>query len=191
MKILLTAFFILALGSPAQDPTPKAPRSISLDDILSCANDPYVQKVFHTDLYSIRKLNLGPVLLAKDKTDPYSKAITSFGFMSAFTSNPLELGVLPFPPTNPAPFCSILSIYYLRDEPNSYPYHAQVNVDPDFWTFDTNELFTHADQFTFISGVFKNSSRVYFSAAKGRTEIQFVATPKGLVLYRVSIKAPE
>jgi hypothetical protein len=191
MKTLLTTLLILAIGAPAQDLIPKAPQNISLNGILACADDSYVQRIFKTDIQTIRKLNMGELALVKDKNDADSRRLRDFGFMSGFTGDPLHFSVLPFPPTDPAPFCSILSIYYLRDEPNAHPYHAQVIVDPNFWTFDPNELFTHADQFTFKSGVFSNSSEVYLSATKGRTEIQLIATPKGLLLYRVSIKTPD
>ena len=55
------------------------------------------------------------------------------------------------------------------------------------WTLDPNEVFRHAEQFNFVSGVFKNSSQTYLVATKGNTAIQFVFSDGALRLYRVTI----
>src|ERR1035437_1618770 len=94
--------FRSASGALAQTPTKvkKAVPSVSLDTILSCADDPYVQNVFKTDLGTMRKLNMGAMILGdvKDKTDDASNALRYAGFQSGFTDDPLVFVVMPWRP---------------------------------------------------------------------------------------------
>jgi hypothetical protein len=192
----LLGFLILALGASAQTATKakKAAPTVSLDTILSCADDSYVQSVFKTDLATMNKLNIGLVQLAHYKDDADSKALESLskrmGFWTGATDKPLELLVMPNPPVLPVPFCSNLAAHFLDDVASALPSYVEISVSDDYWTFNPNELFLHADQFTFRSGVFTDSTRVFFSATKGRVEIQSVAESKGLTLYRVFIRPP-
>jgi hypothetical protein len=80
-----------------------------------------------------------------------------------------------------------MDAHYAKDADDSLPYMVSISVSPDYWVFDPNELFLHADQFTFGSGVFSNSSGVFFTAKKGRVELQFTPGRNGLMLYRVFI----
>ena len=58
------------------------------------------------------------------------------------------------------------------------------------WLLDPNEVFAHADQFTFESGVFADSSDIYLTAKKGRAAIQFICKSDGLHFYRALFQAP-
>ena len=68
------------------------------------------------------------------------------------------------------------------------PYANAILPYENEWEFNINELFGHADQFKFTSGVFTNSSDVFFAATKGLVDLQFIPRPNGLTLYRVIIK---
>ena len=193
----LLGLLILVFGALAQMPAKakKGVPTVSLDTILSCSNDIYVQHVFKTELGTMHKLGMGAMIVGhvKDKTDDASVALRYAGFQSGFSNDPLVMSVMPFRPDgtviSPAPFCSILDVNYEKASDDSLPYMVSIYVDSDYWVFNPNELFLHADQFTFRSGVFNDSSKVFLAATKGRVEIQFVAEPNGLTLYRVFIKA--
>jgi hypothetical protein len=64
-----------------------------------------------------------------------------------------------------------------------------IEINAGDWLLNPNEIFAHADQFNFESGVFNNSSEVFFTAMKGHVSIQFTCKPSGLKFYRV-IYAP-
>jgi len=166
MKKLATifqAFLILTFSALAQTPTKtkRVPQNVSLDTILSCADDPYIQRVFKTNLDTMRKLGLGSLYLAKDRGDLESESLRGLGFAAISSVVPLEFGVIPYPSVDPAPFCSILEqVRYLHDVGGSFPYDLAIIMYPNYWVFNPNELFAHADQFIFRSGVFSNSSKV-------------------------------
>jgi|SRR5579863_3394311 len=192
----LLGFLILGVGSLAQTPTKpkKNVPSVSLDTILSCGDDPYVRRVFKTDLGTMHKLSMYAMTIGhvKDKSDETSMALRYAGFQSSGT-DPLVPSVAPYGPdglmVTPPPPCTMLDAYYKKDADDSLPYMVSIYVDPDYWVFNPNEFFLHADQFTFSSGVFSNNSGVFFDfvATKRRVRIQFVPGPDGLTLHRVFI----
>jgi hypothetical protein len=63
----------------------------------------------------------------------------------------------------------------------------------DARVLDPNEVFAHADQFKFESGIFENSTEIYLLATRGRTTIQFTFDhrSKTLKLRRVIYDNPK
>jgi hypothetical protein len=62
---------------------------------------------------------------------------------------------------------------------------SYLTIDGENWFLDPNEVFVHADQFQFKSGVFEDSPEAFLTASKGRVSIQFICKPEGLKLYRL------
>ncbi len=188
--ILLILSLLVALPVFAQQ---HGPKPLSLNTILSCSGDPYVQKVLSTDLGTMRKLGTDAMLRVKGKTDPASVALQNMGFQTIYGySGPLDFMVLAFHPdgtvVESAPYCTFLTVGYEEDKPDALPYGVDLNVISSMYTFDANELFLHADQFTFMSGILTASSDVYLAATKGKIIFVFTPTSKGLTLHRVGIR---
>lgn len=81
---------------------------------------------------------------------------------------------------------------FTMPENGTMHYPVRVTIDQEeAWTLDPNEVFAHADKFTFISGVFSNSTDVFLIAKRGITSIQFIFADKKLKLYRVFYDNPK
>lgn len=165
-------------------------RTVTLETVLACSEDSLIQSVFETDAHTARySLAALFMVLAKAKADPEYIALKSKGFVTQIL-DASSLEILPtesssgnIAPLSDLPFChSRPTAHY--DDSHLDPGPNIVVIDGQGWIFNTNEIFAHADQFHFDSGVFSNSSDVYFTATKGRTSIQFISKPNGLKLYR-------
>lgn len=176
-------------------------RRVSLDAVLSCPSDPLIREVFHTDGNTAIDLNATTMIMARyhqsyRKTIPdYSILRTKMFFTGASGGGASDITILP---TNAGghiigerklPFC--------HDDPvaeykslASGEFPLTVEISATGWSLNANEIFVHADQFKFSSGVFSDSSEVYFTASKGNTLIQFVPTNSGLRFYRVIYMRP-
>jgi hypothetical protein len=176
--LLILVFLKCGLGQPH-----KAMRIVLLDTILSCPSDAIVKNVFETDWRTM--VNLTASLLNGQKetnSDLLSKGFTAF---------PIAEDEMMIAPTNmkgralskeQVPFCNYkLSASYEKGM-DSKPHTLEISGDD--WSLNPYEVFAHADQFEFSSGVFSNSSRVFLVARKGRVAIQFICKPTGLVFYR-------
>jgi hypothetical protein len=198
----LLGFLILAPGAIAQTPVwvkakteTAQKRTVSLDTILSCPEDSIVRSVFKTNLVTMRNLHVSAMIInhTYEKNDEDSIALRYAGFISS-GSDPLNFGIMAADShgdywTRPdRTFCSGSFVARYQDLGSSLPYEIDLLPDEDQWTLDINQLFVHADQFKFRSGVFTNSSDVFFVASKGQVEIQFIPKPNGLTLYRVVIR---
>lgn len=197
LAIALCAMSLFCIPAPAQPPSktsrqrssPK--RAVTLETVLSCADDALIGEVFKTDGLTAR-VNLNGFLMIESKhTLPPAEYLSLRG--KGFVTRPIDDTTLQIMPTSPVsgspisiptlPFCNDLPIaHYDEAETKSGP--RAVDIDGQDWILNTNEIFAHADQFHFESGVFTNSSDVYFTATKGRTSIQFISQPSGLKFYR-------
>lgn len=189
--ILLATALIVPLAF-AQTPAKSHKRVVSLETVLSCIDDPLITEVFKTDSDTARfKLNALLMIGTRPKTPtPEYLELLAYGFNTQLL-NDSALEIMPTDHlghyvSEPLPFC--------RDNPTanyekvgtgkgkSMP--NNVEIDGNRWLLNPNEIFAHADQFQFHSGVFTNSSEVFLSATKGRVSLQFVCKTDGLVFYR-------
>jgi hypothetical protein len=198
------AFAILAsalLGplAPAQPSASRSEKSVAhkrlvtLETVLSCADDQLVDEVFRTDIITATlKLNAVAMVMAanaKRAPDADDVELRSKGF----ETRPLDktdIEILPtdfasghIVPVSNLQFCHYLPIAHY-DESGLPPRPHTLEIDGDDWLLNPNEIFAHADQFAFDSGVLTNSSEVFFTAKKGRVSIQFIGKPDGLKFYR-------
>ena len=191
-RVSKSAVIVVAIGlfgaSTAQTPShAKNPASrkhtITLETILSCADDSLIRDVFKTD-WATAIGELSPI--SPSKVDVLAK-----GFEAVNLS--LQEGMLDILPIDPVsgrpvasaslPFCHDLpTAHYENADRKSLPVNIQVGGEN--WSLNANEVFAHANQFTFSSGTFENSADVYLTATKGRVSIQFLCKPSGLEFYR-------
>jgi hypothetical protein len=167
-------------------------RAVTLQTILSCTNDALIDEIFKTDAETARlKLNGFLMVEAKHKqiSIPDYAALRYKGFVtdiideSHVNIHPTDISTgVPIPEVN-LPFCRDFPTATYNTSNESSP--SLVSISGEDWLLNSNEIFSHADQFHFDSGVFTNSSDIYFTATKGRTSIQFIAKPDGLKFYRV------
>jgi hypothetical protein len=170
-------------------------RTVSLNTILSCPEDSIVRSVFKTNLATMRKLHVSAMIInhTYEKDDEDSIAVRYAGFISS-GSDPLNFGIMAADShgdywTRPnRTFCSGAFVARYQDIADSLPYAIAILPAENEWAFNINELFSHADHFKFTSGVFTDSSDVFFTATKGLVDLQFIPKPDGLTLYRVIIK---
>lgn len=186
------AVALLAIGVYAQKQKVSASarsrqRVVSLDTVLSCTNDSFLGVVFKTDRNTaIRLSRIAMAVTEKDKSD--YPALLSKGFVTYPAGQPDSMEIWPTDdrgvPTDESqlPFCRYRPTANYSASFEAGPHG--IDIDGRDWFLNPNEVFAHADQFTFDSGVFTDSSRVYLVAKKGRVIIQFLANPSGLRFYR-------
>jgi hypothetical protein len=170
-------------------------RIVSLDTVLSCTSDKLIISVFETDRATAIKLSRMAILAIRLE----GKSITDFDFfgkqfVTELGSDDNEREIWPTDRSGtpiPQPqlsFCRYRpTASYIKSDnyQESYkqgPYN--IDISGDDWSLNPNEVFAHADQFEFTSGVFTDSSRVFLLARKGRVAIQFLCKPAELVFYR-------
>ena len=171
-------------------------RTVTLDTILSCPDDPVIEEAFRTDKSTAHVLN--PFHhVNKPQTEPTGKSALSKvkGFYDVFfLGNTASI----FPvdrlsgraiPREDLPFCNVSASMRFGEDDTSTP--LSISIDGDGWIFDPNEIFAHAEQFKFDSGVFSDGSESYLIAIRGRTTIQFLASRSGLRFYRAIYSPPE
>jgi hypothetical protein len=170
--------------------TPPRDRSVSLDTVLACPADEVVQEVFNTDLLTADRLNAVAMTLMARTDDKYLSLKTK-GFVTVAGDEYKHFEIMPtdysgkWITESRLPFCrSRPTASYGRS--NDGP--DLVEIDGKGWSLNPNEIFVHADQFQFESGVFSDSAGVFLTATKGRASMQFLCTPNGLKLYRVLYK---
>ena len=201
MRVLSkTTFFIplfitfLAVTITLSGQTTKTVKKhVSLDTLLSCPSDELVKTVFQTDWRTAVHLNA--LLMSESRK---SKDMTAEDASKGFVTFPVADREVLIKPTdingktisnNQLSFCNyLLSANYTEDD-TSKPY--SVDVSGDGWILNPNEVFSHADQFEFKSGVFTTSSKVFLVATRGRVAIQFICSQTGLTLYRAIYYPPE
>lgn len=166
-------------------------KRVNLEAILSCQEEPIFKAAFETDWRTALNLNgIQMIMDAKTKSDDMdyinrrSKNFVTDLQSDSFVIMPTDWRGVPID-SDRLPFCMnyTLALYEDVSKYKSLPY--AITVAAEDYAFDSNEVFMHAEQFTFKSGVFSNSSDAYFTATKGRVSLQFKCTPKGLKLYRV------
>jgi hypothetical protein len=167
-------------------------RTVSLQTILSCTDDPLIEEIFKTDSETAR-LKLNALLMIEAKFKKVDVPEYNLLRLKGFVTNQIDDSHVSILPTNiltgspiaeaSLPFCHDLPTASYEKPSDSSP--NLVSISGEDWLFNPNELFFRADQFRFDSGVFANSANVYLSATKGRTTIQFIAKPMGLTFYRV------
>jgi hypothetical protein len=173
-------------------------RRVSLETILSCADDPLIEAVFNTDSETARS-KLNGVLMMEAKFRKVELPDYDFLRLKGFVTDLIDDSHVSIVPTDihtgsaiperALTFCLDFPTASYGKSSNSGP--SLVTISGMGWRFDPNEVFLHANQFHFDSGVFADSTDVYLTATKGRTTIQFIAKPAGLTLYRVLIAPSE
>jgi hypothetical protein len=191
---------IVLSGALARSQTPEHPkashkRAVTLETVLSCVGDNLINEVFKTEAGTARtSLNLLLMTLVKYKTgDSKRLELLSYGFQTQDlgSGDNVVLGITPTDylgndvPISSRTFCqSGVTAHYDASDWKSGPF--RIAIDGEDWLLHPNEVFAHADQFHFDSGVFTNASDVFLTATKGRVSIQFVCKPTGLTFYRAS-----
>jgi hypothetical protein len=191
--VLLLALLSLTVSGQTSHGSEKGPprrRTVTLETVLSCLDDSLIDDVFKTDLSDAGRLNPLAMVLQKDKTEPGYLALRAKQFVTYpdgdfryeiwptdYLGKTMDWSKLQFCHDRPTAY------YQVENETLPHPVHM-VTIDGDDWFLNPNEVFAHADQFHFESGVFTNSSGVFFIAVKGRVSIQFVCKPDGLKFQR-------
>ena len=188
---LVLAVIVLVFVHDCNGQTSRAnPRVVSLETILSCADDSLVTGVFGTDRETAT-VKLSALLLALQKPEN-RRANQVDALMKGFVTRAVDIRHLIILPSDlyghiikgPLPFChdGLSAIYSEGAVGSTGP--IRMEIDGDRWRLNANELLAHADLFQFSSGVFANSTDVYLIATKGRVGIQFTCSATGLKFYR-------
>lgn len=181
MKTLLMIVAILfasPLFSQSRKTTQKTvPINVSLDEILSCTDDAIIQKVFETNLGTMRTIGDNPSLGFESVSE---SLIGSGGPLSFLVVRHHLAGVIS------EPYCKMFTVQYPEDKAEALPDVVNLPGSP-LYAFNPNDLFVHANQFTFQSAVGEDSSITYFIANKGRVFIRFVPESTGLTFDRALI----
>jgi hypothetical protein len=155
---------------------------LTLNKILSCSEDPYVQNVLKTNFGTMLRLSKGG-----------DSAWLNAGFVAYKNKDRMFLVFDYIPPGSKGSktavdYCHLFTLSYPNEKDDSLP--SQVDLpggEREVFSFDTNDLFIHADQFVFRSGVMAGSTDVFLAAVKGDTCIRFIAKPTGLIFDAVII----
>lgn len=186
LKILLVLTAILA-GQCWGQQKPK-PKALTLEDVLSCADDRLISGVFALDGDNVNKL------IPQTKTYD-QKLMESYGFWILVSPTAGKQEFIIMSKEKSGSFCRsypTMSNGFATPKNGTTKYLVTLFIQPaDAWTLDPNEVFAHADQFTFESGVFENSTEVFLIAKRGVTSIQFIFSNKKLKLYRVFYDNPK
>jgi hypothetical protein len=164
-----------------------------LDAILSCTDNQLIKDVFETDQATALLLNeVSRSLTKHTPPNPEDLLLMSKGFETHFVDNEV-LTIIPtsYHAGGQKRATSVSNIPFCHDQPAAHyknssgklgPY--MIEIDGKNWQLNPSEIFAHADQFEFRSGVFSDSSSIFFIAQKGRVSIQFLCINGGLSLYR-------
>ena len=172
-------------------------RAVTVDTILSCANDSLIVEVFKTDWRTSLKLDRLLMILTQHTMSSVEYAsLRSKGFRTnLLDAGNVQILAADFAsgrtiPKSKLEFCQDYPVAkYNKVDLDSFP--QSIDVSGDGWQLNPNEVFAHADQFQFRSGVFSDSSDVFFIATKGPVAIQFICKPDGLKFYRAIYSPPE
>jgi hypothetical protein len=187
--------FALALVVPialAQIPAKGRKRAVALETLLSCADDSLIEEIFKADSDTARfKLSALLMIGARPKTlTPEYLTLLGYGFNTQLLDDS-TLEVLPTDHLGhylpqPLPFChnNPIARYEKAGTGHGKSGPNSVELSGEGWVLNSNEVFAHADQFQFHSGVFADSPDVFLTATKGRVSLQFICKPDGLKLYR-------
>jgi hypothetical protein len=196
--LCMSGLGILAQGRPtAPKGTPPLNRSLSLATILSCEDDPLLGQVFKTDGFTARIMLNGIAMVAMKFNQPGSdySSLLSNGYYTRVVDDstleilPIDVGTGITIAEPHLPFCHDLPTAHYSADTKAFPH--TIEIDGSGWTFDPNEVFAHADQFHFESGVFSNGTDIYLTASKGPVSVQFLCKPQGLRFYRVLYLRPD
>ncbi|HWF67056.1 MAG TPA: hypothetical protein VN670_07120 [Acidobacteriaceae bacterium] len=202
--LALTMILVSITASLAQTSSPPAKKldlhqhPVTLETILSCAADPLLKEVFKTDRNTtFTKLDAGLMIEMKSK-NPGTDYIElkSKGFVTRVIDDS-TLQIIPTDAHSGTPISSVnlpfchdsLSAHYENSGDEAKP--TFIYIGGDGWLLNPNEIWAHANQFHFDSGVLTNNSDVFFAATKGRVSIDFLSKPNGLKFYRAMYLAPD
>ena len=190
---LLTISFLLAVSSRAQ-PQPKArAKAVSLETVLSCQKDELIQSVFdltEDDMFKLSLLKVGSI--PPEATNEKVRAVSHNFYVSPGDEKTWRV----LPEEKPPSFCHDYLIVggFASPTGKSYDHESHAAFAKILayknWILDPNEVFKHADQFTFKSGTFGKSTSVYLEGTKGGVNIQFIFESGTLKLYRVFYTSP-
>src|SRR6266481_2421229 len=191
MLVVISIFAFLA-SAAASEPIHKR-KAISLDILLFCASDKLLQSVFDTDrITAASELNRSLILIKRiQKEDSGTNFITKGFTTESVGNNDLEIFPVeglgdPIPETKLS-FCQyhpVASHLSTEENGNVVAKPHVISISGDDWVLNPIEVLSHADQFSFTSGVFSDSSRVFLVARKGNVAIQFICNQTGLTFYR-------
>lgn len=191
LTLLVVASTPLAYSQAKIPPAPKqAPRTkkVSLETVLSCPATSFYRTIFGLTEDDFTKLSprtkdgkLHDIDLDMERRLDVrvSWIDTSEGWLLQQISKGFK--------ESRSDFCYSMPIVktFFEGHPSAVTISALNFLSAETWALDPNEVFEHADQFIFTSGVFNNSTEVYLMAKKGQVEIQFVFEGGALKLYRV------
>ncbi len=204
LGLLALSLLSLVLASGQTKVKPVQKRTVSLDTVLACLHDSLLEDVFKTGKPTMDSLDSFAMTIMN--SDPKKKDDLDFLGLKAkmFYTRPaaesefsilpteiLENGKIRIMGDSKLTFChyDLVAHYQSRDDLHALP--TFIKIDGQDWLLNPNEVFVHADQFKFQSGVFEDSSDVYLMASKARVDIQFLCKPDGLKFYRVFYFHPE
>jgi hypothetical protein len=188
LVVVISVFTLLAGAATSKRPA-TSKRIVSLDTVLSCADDELLSTAFNTDAHTAVRMNaVGMLTVEKDSQD-YAQ-LRNKRFITRLVSESDSVQIWPTDfqgkmiDDNRLSFCrySPTANFLKLSDSESKPY--SIEIDGANWVLNPSEVFAHADQFSFTSGVFSNSSRVFLIARKGNVAIQFICNKTGLTFYR-------
>jgi hypothetical protein len=193
---LIVPTVVLLMCSCTSSKTAGNPRikPVSLDTILSCANDPIITKVFATDLATMRKLVevAYTAYSVKNANDPV--LIRDAGFIPMTQPNSdlhfwvLVNGSRGYGQTySPGGYCqdALRSTEYPVDSDKALP--ESVRLEGKFFDLDTTAIFHRANEFTFESEETTDIHSRYLLAKRGQVTLRLEATRPLLRLHTVLI----
>jgi hypothetical protein len=182
----IIAIVMSAVPLSAQQPVP---RSLSLETILACQNDALLERVFTLKASDVDKVNRGSVNRPNLKYD--EQVVEGYGFSLVYVPEGQDWLVVSTK-NDPQSFCrsSVTLSIFKKSGDEMYPETVSILGRYLEWGFDINEIFKHADQFKFQSGVYDDSTLVYFTASRGAVHIQFAFVNGTLRLAQVIYDNP-
>jgi hypothetical protein len=198
MRTLLGLILLLTLGTTAEAQTASSAhhkRTVSLDAVLSCASDHMLDTVFQTNYLTALKLGTAGMAWTRREhsTDEDYILLAANGFQTKIVD---DRHFLIIPSEVSGEITKDTKDNFCHDDlvatyENTHSGPSQIETRADNWFLNPNQVLAHADQYSFKSGVFTDSSEVYLTATKGRVDIQFICKPEGLVFYRAFYNAKE
>lgn len=176
--VTLIAWLLTCCVSASPKPHAGYNPLVSLDTVLSCAQDSLIEQILNTNLAAMRRLADATRRLQSHSDDDSngSVLIRDAGFTASATTNNTYLDFLLKPnKTRTTDFSATGS--YCTDAlwATEYPSRSDkalpsgVVLDQTNFSFDTNTVFLRASEFTFK--YVGNPSEHYFSAKKGRVTL--------------------
>jgi hypothetical protein len=196
MRTLWGLILLLTLGITAEAQTTSGAshkRTVALDTVLSCAGDHMLDTVFQTNYFTALKLGTAGMAWNRmqHSTDGNYIVLVANGFQTEIVD---DRHFLIIPSDVSGELVKDTKDNFCHDDPvatyeDTHSEPSQIEIHADNWSLNQNQVFAHADQYSFKSGVFTDSSEVYLTATKGRVDIQFICKPEGLVFYRAFYNA--